>query len=128
MSGGVLDDRCTITLGGRSYEWERPVRRVSRRWMADMAPLADVAQRAERGDFAAIADACDAMLEFFYARHPGMAADKAVLDDATEADIGTAFGAISEFLVRPFVTRPDAPETEQTVGAEPSETNCASTS
>lgn len=126
MNDSMLERRhTTIALGGSSYVWEEPCRRDSRRWAAELEPAQAILARATSGSgsLTDVADLCDLVLDFFYRHHPEMARDQARLDDATEADIMTAFAALSEFCWSPLLTAAAAEAPPVTPSPETSGTN-----
>lgn len=98
----VLERRkLTVELKGKTYEWVEPVRRDAR---AMMRELITIHQKANGGDQVKLLEVVDDCLDFFYAFHPKMKADKQRLDDAGEEEIAEAFKNIAEFLASPFAT------------------------
>ncbi len=101
MSDVFERQRLTVTLCGRDYVWEEPVRRVSRAWVRDLMAIQEKTV-GKTDDTLAMLGVVDDCLEYFYTHHKGMAADRAVLDNAGEQEIGEAFAALAEFVARPF--------------------------
>lgn len=110
-------DSIIITLAGREYRIEEPVRRRARNMLATldgvMRRLFEAQQEPNdvlRGMI--LLDAVEAALGWMYVHFEHIRNDKTYLDStATETDILNAFNAISGFIARPFPFRV-TPKTE----------------
>ncbi len=116
--------RIMVPLGGHTFEWVEPVRRVARRMFRDLnkyRELVEVINEAkEKGDEMPLNESLDAIddaLDFFYEHHEGMRALKAELDDADEQEIMDAFGKVAGFISAPFANteKPESRESLATV-------------
>jgi hypothetical protein len=98
----------TVELRGRKYDWDEPSRRTLRRMMIELTRImegkkiqgrVDDSEVLQSDSLAFIDEAFDFMLKW----HPGMATDRAFLEDTPEVDIATAIGGLTVFLSLPFV-------------------------
>lgn len=113
LLGGAL----TVRLCNREYTWPEPVRRQRRQMMARLLEVQGGRQFASPEEAQAWLNEnpvealafVDRVQDFLYEFHPGMAADKPLLDDATETEIADAFRLVSEFILRPFATTTASP-------------------
>lgn len=105
-------DSISIELCGKQYEFKEPVRRVSRAMVKDIIAVQKRYGIADWKELDPIngLDACDACLDLLYSWHPGMNADKATLDNATEKEIAAAFIAVVGFIMRPFAQNQETSE------------------
>lgn len=111
----ILDRaKCTIEIGGKTYEWTEMGRRQGREALAELLPLLQ-GYRPDN-DAATMLTLLNQTLDFFYKYHARMRADKAVLDNAaTNDEISTALLAIRAVIDAPF--RRDAVEAREIVDA-----------
>lgn len=110
----LAEQEITLTLAGKDYIWHEPKRREARRMLRAMLPIEELGRQKTP---VALWECIDKALDFFYAFHPSMAADKDRLDNALEEDIAAQFKRLSEFIVGPFVR---ARKTKPQLGEETS--------
>lgn len=100
-TGSILDDeQITVTLAGKEYVWKMPGNRQRRLICTELAKAVDgVTVDNPLAMF-------EVALDFFYANHKGMKADKQHIDDkADEPEILRVFKEVSDFLNDPLVRR-----------------------
>lgn len=98
IEGGELH----LEIGGRKYTWKEPVRRQLRKMLRGLIAIDRMREGKAQDDPELMLDLVDAILDFFYAFHEGMAADAAHLDNCGEEEIANAFRDVAEFLQAPF--------------------------
>ncbi len=98
IEGGEL----TVELGGRTYVWKEPVRRQLRKMVRGLIEIDAMRAGRDDNDPRLMLDLVDAILDFFYANHTGMAEDLAHLDNCDEEEIADAFKEVAAFLQAPF--------------------------
>ncbi len=99
-----------IELLEKKYLWEEPPQRRARSMLKRInavwarMPTQGIEEGPVEPDvLGSMLDSVDMALDFFYAYHPEMAADKIKLDTkAKEKDIIRAFGEVSAFVLIPF--------------------------
>ncbi len=109
----ILDKaKCTVEIGGKSYEWTEMGRRQGREALAEMLPL--MAGYRPDNEAPAMLSLLNKTLDFFYKYHARMNADRKHLDNAaTNDEISAALLAIRAVIDAPF--RRDAAAARETV-------------
>lgn len=108
MQNAVAREAIQIELAGKAFTWPRPVRKVARSMMADIARIdgmcAGIDPKAMTPEMSANSfDGMNVMLDFLYEYHPEISRRRAFFDDAaTEQEIAAAFRAVSTFVAAPF--------------------------
>ena len=109
----ILDKaKCTIEIGGKSYEWTEMGRRQGREALAEMLPLLQGFH--PDNDAPSMLTLINKTLDFFYKYHARMNADRKHLDNAaTNDEISAALLAVRAVIDAPF--RRDAAEAREKV-------------
>ena len=102
--------KCTIEIGGRTYEWTEMGRRQGREALAEMLPLLQGYNPSLSAP--EVLTLFNRILDFFYKYHARMNADRKHLDNAaTNDEIGAALLAIRAVIDAPF--RRDAQKVQE---------------
>jgi hypothetical protein len=87
-----------VTLCGRVYRWKQPCARDVRAWVSELGIISRMVQQ----DPVMLYEACNKVLDFFYAHHKEMAKDRAALDSATTAEIMKAKREVEQLIAGPL--------------------------
>jgi len=91
-----------LELGGKTYVWREPVRRVLRKMLRGLIAIDKLRDGRSINDPEYLLDLVDAALDFFYAHHEGMSRDRASLDNCDEDEVAKALEAVAAFLQLPL--------------------------